>query len=278
MTINSDSYQDIHLFYSKLSQSNDIAAGTTTLLPTLQSCPNAPDFYKIIVPSQDNSFFAHVHNAYLALSNCIYTFIRSKDTISDQACVVKSICSELSTSTDGFQYVSLILHRTLPQFGGPQIKLTDELTKLKIQNGEMLSEYHTRALRIQSNILFSNITISKTLFHELYLDNLKKTQLFHHLQHQIRKFNTHRRLYGDNTSFTDSIADVYQELLDSGIPSNDNTYHHLIFFVLNSLCTICKFSYAYPIGTSCTPPCGQYKPSHIFRLATRSINARTAVR
>ena len=219
VTINSDSSQDIHLFYSKLSQCLDIAASTTSLLPPLHSCALVPDFYSILVPPQNHAFFAHIHNAYVTMSNCIYTFIHTKDTIATKAKSVHSVCSELANSTDGFQYISLILHRTLPQFGGPKIKLTDELGKLNINNGEMLQEFHTRALLIQSNIIFSKITVSKTLFFETYLDNLKQTQLFHLLQVQIRKFNTHRRLHGDNTLYPDSISDVYQELLDSGIPS-----------------------------------------------------------
>jgi len=91
-------------------------------------------------------------------------FFQSSDVVNPKAPIVKSVIQELAISTDGFQYLSLILYRTLPQFGGPHPKLTDEMKKLTIISGETLAEFHERAVDINNSIVFSKITISNTMF------------------------------------------------------------------------------------------------------------------
>ena len=216
-----DDPQSIHMSYMKISQAIDMACGTSSLLPSIDSVTKVPDFYPKLVPSDINHRFRNsIHNSYKAISSCLFNFLMSDSAIGEKANIAKSARNELATNLDGFHHLALILHRTLPQFGGPSINLMQELAKMKVVDNETLPEFHSRATKILNTIKFSKITISKTIFFETYLNELKTVPaILPFLSEYIRKFQMHKRLLGDNVLFDITHIDLYQTLLDMGCPT-----------------------------------------------------------
>ena len=123
-----DDPQSVHMTYMKISQAVDMACSTSSLFPSIHGLTNVPDFYKILVPQDPTSTFRNsIHHSYMAISICLFNFIMSDEAIGAKATIAKAACNELATNLDGFQYLGLILHRTLPQFGGPTLDLLTEM-------------------------------------------------------------------------------------------------------------------------------------------------------
>ena len=160
----------------------------------------------------------------------------------------------MAISTDGFQYLSTILHKTLPQFGGPHPDLTTEIQKLQVVSGETLSEFHKRAIHIHNTLIFSKITISKTFFFEHFLEQLRKTpSILPFLKDVTKRFRAHKRQHGDNIAFSDSFSDLYQDLLDSDCPVTLNA---------DSRSSFCPEANAVRRHRPSYPPCDACGRSH----------------
>jgi len=215
-----DDVKTIVTTYSRISQAVDIACGTVSLLPRLSDKRTVPDFYKELVPQvETHSFINSIFNGYRAISNCLYNFFHTSTTIATNAIKVTQACGEIHSSTDGFMYLTYILHKNLPQFGGAPIQLNKELAKLAIVEGETLMEYHTRAIAFQQNLHLSCVTMNKTIFVQTYLDNLSAVpSILMFLADFNRRFRRHLRTNGDNEAFADSITDIFDYLVDSKAP------------------------------------------------------------
>jgi len=220
ITFNDDKIKTVITTYSRISQAVDIACGTVSLLPRLSDKRKVPDFYKELVPQTDtHTLFHSIFNGYKAISNCLYNFFHTSTTISTEAIKVKQACGEIHSSTDGFMYLTYILHKNLPQFGGAPVQLNKELAKLAIVNGETLLEFHNRATALQQNLQLSCVTMNKTIFVETYLDNLSAVpSIVSFLADFNRRFRRHLRTNGDDDDFADSITDIYDYLVDSKAP------------------------------------------------------------
>jgi len=228
ITFDNDNIKSIITTYSRISQAVDIACGTVSLLPALSDKKKVPDYYKELVPQTENhTFFPSIYNGYKALSNGLYNFFHTSSTISSKAIKVKQACNEVQSSTDGFMYLTYILHKNLPQFGGAPVQLNKELAKLSIHQGETLLEYHQRAVALQQNLYLSHVTMNKTIFIQTNLDNLSTVpSLVSFLADFNRRFRRHIRISGDDTEFVDSITDIYEYLVDSQAPSDLATSSH----------------------------------------------------
>ena len=220
ITFHNDDIKTIVTTYSRISQAVDIACGTVSLLPRLSNKRTVPDFYKELVPqTESHALFHSIFNGYKAVSNCLYNFFHASTTISTNANKVRQACSQIHSSTDGFMYLTYILHKNLPQFGGAPVQLNKELAKLTIVNGETLLEFHTRATALQQNLHLSCVTMNKTIFVQTYLDNLSTVpSILTFLADFNRRFRRHLRTNGDNETFADSITDIYDYLVDSKVP------------------------------------------------------------
>ena len=221
ITFQDDTIKTIITTYSRISQAVDIACGTVSLMPTLANKRKVPDFYKSLVPStQNHAFFNSIYNGYKAISNSLYNYFHTHTTILPKAIKVKEACNEIHSSTDGFTYLTYILHKILPQFGGTPVQLNKELAKLAIQQGETLQEYHLRAVEVQQTLAFSQVTMNKTIFLQTYLDQLTTVpSIVTFLADFNRRFYRHLRVHGDDVEFADTIGDIYDYLRDSKAPA-----------------------------------------------------------
>jgi len=120
-----DSIKTIITTYSRISQAVDIACDTVYLLPNLETKRNVPDFYKVLVPTNENHrIFPSIYNGYKALSNSLYNYFHSSTTILPKAVKVKEACNEVHTSADGFVYLTYILHKPCHNSEEPQFSYT----------------------------------------------------------------------------------------------------------------------------------------------------------
>ena len=174
-----------------------------------------PDYYKELVPQiETHTFFPSIYNRYKALSNGLYKFFHMSSTISVKAIKVKQTCNEVQSSTDGFMYLTYILHKNLPQFGFVPVQINKELAKLFIIQGETLLEYHIRAVALQHNLHLSHVRMNKTIFIQTYLDNLSSVpSQVSFPAYFNRRFRCHLRINGDNIDFVDSITDIPSRVL-----------------------------------------------------------------
>ena len=220
ITFQDDTVKTIITTYSRISQAVDIACGTVSLLPALSNKNKVPDFYASLVPSDENhAFFGSIYNGYKAISNSLYNYFHTATTILPKAIKVKEACNEVHTSTDGFTYLTYVLHKILPQFGGTPVQLNKQLSRLAIIPGETLQEFHHRAVEVEQTLVFSQVTMNKTIFLQTYLDQLSSVpSIVMFLADFNRRFRRHLRVHGDNTEFADTIGDIYDYLRDSRAP------------------------------------------------------------
>jgi len=141
-------------------------------------------------------------------------------TLSSKSIKVNQAWNEIKSSTDGFVYLTYILHKNLPQFGGTPVQLNKELAKLSMKEGETLMEYHLRAVEIQQMLEFPNVTMNATIFLHTYLHNNLNDipSIVTFLADFNRRFRRHLRVHGDNKAFPDSFTDIYEYLVDSKSP------------------------------------------------------------
>ena len=150
------------------------------------------------------------------ICNSLYNFFTRKENVSETANRVATVVSLVKHSSDGFIYLVTILHRLLPQFGGPSLNLITEIQSLFVNNGEDLEDFHMRAQALQSHIELSRMIVPPTLLFEHYLSQLNQTQ---HLVPLLSPYNhdfaRHKRDVGDHIPFSESLDSVYDFLLES---------------------------------------------------------------
>ena len=204
--------------YAMIRQAINIGCGITFLLPDIDHETKVPDFFTVMVPPQNHSFYLSILGSYKTISNLLLTFFLHPDIVSD---------------SDGFVYLATILHRLLPQFGGRPLKLLDEVAKLYPIEGEDLLDFHKRALSIEASLTLSRMAVPPTLFFQHYLDQLNKCEeTSTHLATYNRKFAKHQRHIGDNIPFHEIFQDVYDLYLrvNAYAPSNSKQESHQQLF------------------------------------------------
>ena len=131
----SDSINSIKHTYALIRQAIDIGCNTSYLMPDIENLTEVPDFFTELVPPQTRFFYQPVLGSYKTLSNSLLTFHLRPTTVSDSAPQVAMAINGIKASSDGFVYLATVLHKLLPQFGGPPLKLIDELKNLTINDG-----------------------------------------------------------------------------------------------------------------------------------------------
>ena len=216
----SDKIADIKHMYAMIRQAVDIGCSTSLLLPDIENASEVPDFFTILVPDPTHSFYSSILGSYKCISNALLTFFVRPESVTGSAPRVFQSISEVKSSSDGFVYLAIILHRLLPQFGGPPLNLLDEIKTLFPVNGEELQDFHNRAIALRNHLKLSKVSIPPTLFFDHYLAQLNKCQgLTPHLAEFNRNLAKHLREKGDSVPFHDTIADVYLHLIDSKCPT-----------------------------------------------------------
>ena len=76
-----DNINTIFTNYSRISQAIDIACSTSSLLPRLNAVTAPPDFYAILVPASNHTFFHSIYNSYLSVSTALYNYFSSPETL-----------------------------------------------------------------------------------------------------------------------------------------------------------------------------------------------------
>ena len=92
------------------------------------------------------------------------TYFIKPTTVTTSAPRVSMAINSIRSSSDGFVYLATVLHKILPQFGGPAVHLLTELKNLSITVGEELSDFHERAQDLQTKLTLSRVTVPPTLF------------------------------------------------------------------------------------------------------------------
>ena len=162
------------------------------------------------------------------------TFFLRPETVSTSAPRVTMAINSIRTSSDGFVYLATVLHKLLPQFGGPAFHLLTELKTLHINDGEELDSFHERAQALQTRITLSRVTVPPTLFFSHYLAMLNTCpSLVPHLSTYNRDFAEHIRTLGDMVPFPEGIEEVYEYLVSSRCPvtlrtSENSTFNDIV--------------------------------------------------
>ncbi|MGB0424036.1 MAG: hypothetical protein ACPGED_06935, partial [Flavobacteriales bacterium] len=91
---------------------------------------------------------------------------------------------------------------------------------MQVKNNETIQEFHMRAMQIEQNLEFANVTMSKTIVVQTYLDQLSSIpSVVTFLADFNRRMRRHLRVNGDNIEFSDSITDIFDYLIDSKVPT-----------------------------------------------------------
>ena len=147
-------------------------------------------------------------------------FFLRKDSVSSVAPRVATAVDYVKHSTDGFVYLATVLHKLLPQFGGPPLDLIKEVQPLQVINGEDLEDFHKHALHLRSRLELSKMMVPTNLLLEQYLELLNCTpSLAPLLSVYKRDLAKHKRTVGDHVSFHETIDDIYDYILESKCPT-----------------------------------------------------------
>ena len=118
LSFKSNNIADIKHMYSMMRQAIDIGCSTSLLLPDIEHETEVPDFFKSLVPPPTHNFYGTILVSYKCISNVLLAFFIRPETVSAAAPQVFQAISEVKSSSDGFVYLVIVLHRLLPQFGG----------------------------------------------------------------------------------------------------------------------------------------------------------------
>ena len=138
------------------------------------------------------------------------TFFIGPETVSDSAPQVFQAISEVKSSSDGFVFLAIILHRLLPQFGGSPVDILTEIGNLIPIHGD----FQNRAIVLSNYLELSRMMVPSNLFFSRYLKQLNRCEgLNAHLAPYDRDLANHLRNFGDSVPYGETIADVYRHLL-----------------------------------------------------------------
>ena len=131
------------------------------------------------------------------------------ETVADSASKTLEAIKSVETPSDGFIFLTTILHQLLPQFGEEHPYLLVEMGKLVPILGEDYKSFHNRAVDLDTRLTLSQIVVPPNLLVRHYLEQLNRYTDFKSLLAPYNcDMSKHQQGKGDSVPFPESLGDI----------------------------------------------------------------------